>query len=76
MIENGKFVPKWKHEYELKRGGHYDKVRELQQEIDRINDYNYDKIECRKLYQEIYEKVSRDLSSGFVGLQHSKSKRV
>ena len=30
MIENGKFVPKWKYEHELNRGGHYDKVRELQ----------------------------------------------
>ena len=32
MIENGKFVPKWKYEHELNRGGHYDKVRELQEE--------------------------------------------
>jgi len=37
MIENGKFIPKWKYEHELNRGGHYDKVRELQQEIDKLN---------------------------------------
>jgi len=33
MIENGKFIPKWKYEHELNRGGHYDKVRELQNEV-------------------------------------------
>ena len=32
MIENGEFIPKWKYEHELNRGGHYDKVRELQEE--------------------------------------------
>ena len=31
MIEEGKFVPKWKHEYEMKNGS-LDKVRELQTE--------------------------------------------
>ena len=31
MIENGQFVPKWKHEYEMKNGS-IDKVRELQEE--------------------------------------------
>ena len=33
MIENGEFIPKWKYEHELNRGGHYDKVRELQNEV-------------------------------------------
>ena len=51
MIENGEFVPKWKHEYEMQNGS-IDKVRELQlkvmkqektirecfEEIDRISD--------------------------------------
>ena len=36
MIENGKFVPKWKHEYEMKNGS-IDKVRELQNENRRLH---------------------------------------
>ena len=32
MIEDGKFVPKWKHEYEMKNGS-MDRVRELQNEV-------------------------------------------
>ena len=32
MIEDGKFIPKWKHEYEMKNGS-LDKVRELQNEV-------------------------------------------
>ena len=31
MIENGEFIPKWKHEYEMQNGS-IDKVRELQEE--------------------------------------------
>ena len=31
MIENGNFIPKWKHEYEMKNG-RLDRVRELQTE--------------------------------------------
>ncbi len=31
MIEDGKFIPKWRHEYEMKNGS-IDKVRELQEE--------------------------------------------
>ena len=31
MIEDGKFVPKWKHEYEMKNGN-IDRIRELQEE--------------------------------------------
>ena len=52
MIEDGKFIPKWKHEYEMKNGS-MDRVRELQDEIRRMKDYNYDKIEG--LNQEIDE---------------------
>ena len=33
MIEDGKFVPKWKHEYEMKNGS-LDKVRELQKRFE------------------------------------------
>ena len=33
MIENGEFIPKWKHEYEMKNGS-MDRVRELQDIID------------------------------------------
>jgi len=36
MIENGKFIPKWKHEYEMKNGS-LDKVRELQSENRRLH---------------------------------------
>ena len=39
MIENGKFIPKWKHQYEMQNGS-IDRVRELQDEN-------------RKLYEEI-----------------------
>ena len=51
MIENGQFVPKWKHEWEMKNGGidkvtellkkemKYEKtIRELHEEIDRISE--------------------------------------
>ena len=36
MIENGKFISKWEHEYEMQNGS-IDKVRELQMEIDGLN---------------------------------------
>ena len=32
MIENGKFVPKWKHEYEMENGN-MNRVRELQEKV-------------------------------------------
>ena len=37
QVEEGKFIPKWKYEHELNRGGHYDKVRELQSENRRLH---------------------------------------
>ena len=46
MIENGYFVPKWKHEYEMKNGS-IDKVRELQEE----NSDLYKEIEDLQKYQ-------------------------
>ena len=36
MIENGKFIPKWKHEYEM-QNGNIDTVRELQSENRRLH---------------------------------------
>ena len=36
MIENGKFIPKWKHEYEMKNGD-MERVRELQSENRRLH---------------------------------------
>ena len=36
MIENGKFIPKWKHEYEMKNGD-MKRVRELQSENRRLH---------------------------------------
>ena len=46
MIENGKFVSKWKHEYEMKNGS-IDKVRELQNEV-----MKYERT-VRELHEEI-----------------------
>ena len=90
MIENGKFIPKWKHEYEMKNGN-IDTVRELQsenrrlhniylkqtteitelkKEIDKINDYNYDKIES--LNQEILDKGALDNLSVIVNNERYK----
>ena len=46
MIENGKFIPKWRHEYEMKNGN-IDKVRELQYE----NSDLYKEIEDLQKYQ-------------------------
>ena len=84
QVENGEFVHKWQHEYEMKNGS-IDKVRELQsennrlhniylkqtteitelkEEIDKINDYNYDKIEG--LNQEIRDKGALDNLTVFV----------
>ena len=46
MIENGKFIPKWKHEWEMKNGS-IDKVRELQNKI-----MKYEKT-CKEFLEEI-----------------------
>ena len=46
MIENGNFIPKWKHEYEMKIGS-IDKVRELQNEV-----MKYERT-IRELHEEI-----------------------
>ena len=46
MIENGKFIPKWKHEYEMKNDS-IDKVRELQNEV-----MKYERT-VRELHEEI-----------------------
>ena len=46
MIENGKFIPKWKHEYEMKNGS-MDRVRELQNEV-----MKYERT-VRELHEEI-----------------------
>jgi len=90
MIENGNYITKWKHEYEMKNGS-MDRVRELQdeirrnndlisvqrarieeleKEIDKINDYNYDKIEG--LNQEIRDKGALDNLSVIVNNERYK----
>ena len=90
QVENGEFVHKWQHEYEMKNGS-IDKVRELQsennrlhniylkqtteitelkKEIDKINDYNYDKIEG--LEQEIRDKGALDNLSVIVNNERYK----
>ena len=48
MIENGKFIPKWKHEYEMKNGS-MDKVRELQNEV----------MKYEKTVRELHEEIDR-----------------
>ena len=50
MIENGEFVPRWKYEHELNRGGHYDKVRELQ---NKIQDLELELQDARDDYQDL-----------------------
>ena len=58
MIENGNFITKWKHEYEMKNGS-MDKVRELQSENNRLhNIYLKQTKEIDKLNNEIVD--SRD----------------
>ena len=56
MIENGKFIPKWKHEYEMKNGS-VDRVRELQSENRRLhNIYLKQTTEIQELQDIIDEK--------------------
>ena len=60
MIEDGKFVPKWKHEYEMKNGS-IDKGRELQSENRRLhNIYLKQTQEIREL-QERFEETAIEL---------------
>ena len=61
MIENGKFIPKWKHEYEMKNGD-IERVRELQSENRRLhNIYLKQTQEIREL-KEKYEETAMELS--------------
>ena len=48
MIENGKFIPKWKHEYEMKNGS-VDRVRELQNEV----------MKYERTVRELHEEIDR-----------------
>ena len=48
LIEEGKFVPKWKHEYEMKNGS-IDKVRELQYEV----------MKYERTVRELHEEIDR-----------------
>jgi hypothetical protein len=62
LIENGKFIPKWKHEYEMKNGS-LDRVRELQSENRRLhNIYLKQTTEIQELQRDLetIEKVTRD----------------
>ena len=61
MIEDGKFIPKWKHEYEMKNGN-IDKVRELQSENRRLhNIYLKQTKEIDKLNNEIVDSRDRGM---------------
>ena len=51
-IENGKFIPKWKHEYEMQNGS-IDKVRELQEKV-----MKYERT-VRELHEEM-DKISEE----------------
>jgi hypothetical protein len=62
MIENGKFISKWKHEYEMKNGD-IDKVRELQSENRRLhNIYLKQTQEIRELQEKVMkqEKIIKE----------------
>ena len=60
MIENGNFIPKWKHEYEMKNGD-IERVRELQSENRRLhNIYLKQTQEIREL-KEKYEETKLDV---------------
>ena len=59
MIENGKFIPKWKHEYEMKNGS-LDRVRELQSENRRLHNIYL------KQTQEIRELKERNEDAGLI----------
>ena len=48
LIENGKFIPKWKHEYEMQNGS-IDKVRELQEKV----------MKYEKTVRELHEEIDR-----------------
>ena len=48
LIEEGKFIPKWKHEYEIKNGS-IDKVRELQEKV----------MKQEKIIKEFLEEIDR-----------------
>ena len=48
MIEDGKFIPKWKHEYEMQNGS-LDKVRELQLKV----------MKQEKTIRECFEEIDR-----------------
>ena len=52
MIENGNFIPKWKHEYEMQNGS-IDKVRELQEKV-----MKYERT-VRELHEEM-DKISEE----------------
>ena len=61
MIEDGKFVPKWKHEYEMENGS-INKVRELQ---NKIQDLELELQDARDDYQDLsyrFEETAMELS--------------
>ena len=65
MIENGNFIPKWKHEYEMKNGS-IDKVRELQSENNRLhNIYLKQTTEIQEL-QKRFEETAMELDELYV----------
>ena len=61
MIEDGKFVPKWKHEYEMENGS-INKVRELQ---NKIQDLELELQDAKDDYQDLsyrFEETAMELS--------------
>ena len=54
MIEDGKFIPKWKHEYEMKNGD-MERVRELQSENKRLHNIYLKQTQEMRQWQNMYE---------------------
>jgi len=61
-IENGKFIPKWKHEYEMKNGD-IERVRELQSENRRLHNIylkqTNEAMKYEKAIRELHEEIDR-----------------
>jgi hypothetical protein len=75
MIEEGKFVPKWKHEYEMQNGS-IDKVRELQNELRRNNDLiSVQRVRIEEL-EERFEKTAMELDELHVTVNGHKYKVI
>ena len=75
MIENGNYITKWKHEYEMKNGS-IDKVRKLQQELRRNSDLiNVQRARIEEL-EERFEETAMELDELTVSVNGHKYKVI